>query len=580
MQKSKWGCVVLAAVVLLVYANSYRGAFVFDDAEAIHRNPYVRNPGSVEWLWRTPPNSTLGCRPVAQWTFALNYAVSGLDVAGYHTVNIAIHISGAIALFLLLRLILVETRWGRRDPDCAWWTAMLVALWWAVHPLQTQAVTYICQRQESLASLLYLLVMIAVFKRNQAPSRHWSVLAVVCCWLGLATKEITLSIPLAAIMLTWLQNGKGATFTRANMGFFALLGAGWLLSALLILGGDASMDEAAGRSPHTPFGYLLSQAEIIPHYLRLVFDPRHQVFDYYDWPVPALDAGLVLRILLLAAGLVAGFVLLVRRHWASVPVLLFYAVLAPSSSLYPLHNQAVEHRMYLPLASVLALVVVVGWSLRMLPGIPVSSRRRLHGGTVALIAATILWHGWLARERNKVYASEVRLWSDTAAKRPHNARAFMNLGDAYIKEGNVEKGIALLEQALEIGYRPVLQAPAHYNLAMLYTDHRRIEKALHHYGKAIEHDPGMGSAYVNRAVIHMQRKDFRQAAADQEQAVRVLPSDGVLRLQYAYSLMKTGSFRRASEQVAEARRLGESPPPAFVREIEAGLRAANGHRKD
>lgn len=578
----KWAYGVLTAAVLLVYANSFRGAFVFDDAEAIHRNPYVTNPASLEWLWRTPPASTLGCRPVAQWTFAVNYAISGLDVAGYHAVNIAIHLAATITLFLLLRLVLADTRRGRCDADGAWISAVLVALWWAVHPLQTQAVTYICQRQESQASLLYLLAMLAVFKRNQAPSPRWTVLAVVCCWLGLATKEIAFSIPLAAIALTWLQNGKGATFTKSNVRFFASLAAGWLLSAVLVLGGDASMDESLGRSPHTPLGYLLSQAEIIPHYLRLVFDPRHQVFDYYDWPVPDVTAGLVLRVSLLAAGLAAGFVLLVRRNWVALPLLLFYAVLAPSSSFITLHNQAFEHRMYLPLACVLALAVTAGtmtlrhpaWAGK--PGWALARRAAL-----GIIAVVVLWHAWLTHQRNEVYASPERLWRDTAQKRPHNARAFMHLGESLLQRGALAEGLEMLEHALAVGYRPGLQSPAHHNLAMVYTDLGRIDKALKHYGQAIASDPHLGSAYVNRAVIHTQRKDFRLAAADQAKAIALLPADGVLRMQYAYSLSNLGRYAEAAAQLAEARRLGQVPPPKFARRIEAGrLQALKGKVTD
>lgn len=573
ISRNRWVCALLAVAVLLVYANSFRGAFVFDDEEAIHRNPYVTNPGTLEWLWRTPPASTLGCRPAAQWTFALNYATGGMAVAGYHAVNVAIHLGAAVTLFLLLRLILAETRWGRGDPEGAWMSAVLAALWWAVHPLQTQAVTYICQRQESQASLLYLLAMLAVFRRNQAPSPRWAILAVVCCWLGLATKEIALSIPLAAIALTWLQNGKGATFTRANLRFFASLGAGWLLSAVLMLGGEASMDEAVGRSPHSPLGYLLSQAEIIPHYLRLVFDPRHQVFDYYDWPVPALDAGLIVRASLLAAGLVLGFILLARRNWAALPLLLFYAVLAPSSSFITLHNQAFEHRMYLPLACVLALVVTAGaMTLRGTAWLGKPGRRQAQVAVLGILAVVVAWHAWLTYQRNDMYASAERLWRDTAEKRPRNARAFMNLGEALLQRGAVSEGLEMLEHALAVGYRPGLQSPAHHNLAMVYTDLGRLDKALHHYGRAIEADPGKGSAYVNRAVIHTQQKAYRLAAADQEKAIALLPADGILRLQYAYSLSNLGRYADAAAQLAEARRLGQVPPAAFARQIEAGLR--------
>ena len=185
---------LLIAIVLAVYRNSFSGAFLFDDLSDIVGNPNLR-PG-------TPLGIMLrrAQRPVVDLTLFANRAIGGLDVFGYHAVNVAIHLLAALTLWALIRRTLrlpsLGRRWGSVSDGIAWAAAVL----WAIHPLQTESVTYLIQRAESLAGLWYFLTLYGLVRAAESPRRRWAALAVASCALGMATKPVMATAPLAAML--------------------------------------------------------------------------------------------------------------------------------------------------------------------------------------------------------------------------------------------------------------------------------------------------------------------------------------------------------------------------------------------
>src|SRR5262245_12865369 len=151
---------VLTAGCVIAYWSSLQGAFISDDLVSIVRSEQVRNLGSLGSLLPEADTSFAG-RPVVQLSFAINYALGGLDVTGYHIVNILIHVCSALLLFGIVRRTFASRHLVERFGPAATDLGFAVALLWAVHPLNTDAVTYLSQRTELLMGLFYLLTVYA-----------------------------------------------------------------------------------------------------------------------------------------------------------------------------------------------------------------------------------------------------------------------------------------------------------------------------------------------------------------------------------------------------------------------------------
>ncbi|MCE0497832.1 MAG: hypothetical protein LV481_07805, partial [Methylacidiphilales bacterium] len=177
-----WGLILVLAA-LGAYANSFSGPFLFDDLSAIRGNPGIRHLWPP-WAPLLPPGElTVGGRPILNLSFALNYAVSGFNVWSYHALNLLIHILAGLILLGVVRRTLLQPVLREKFGADAWPLALAVALLWTLHPLQTEAVTYLSQRAESLMGLFYLLTLYA-FIRTIGPSSDrgdWPVICVGAC---------------------------------------------------------------------------------------------------------------------------------------------------------------------------------------------------------------------------------------------------------------------------------------------------------------------------------------------------------------------------------------------------------------
>ncbi len=321
MRLLPWG---LALVGVLVYFNTLPNGFVFDDKLFIGDKLAVHNLS--EFLGQL----VHGTRPVVQLTLLANYAISGLQPAGYHIFNIAVHVLAGLALYGLVHRVQLATR--RPDPSgrAAPWLAGTVALLWLVHPLNTQAVAYTIQRAESMTGLFFLVTMYGLVRYAVTPERKaWAVLAVAACTLGMGTKPVMAGAPVVALLLDRaFLSGSFKQALQQRWKFYLALVATWvmliwvrvdhqMLAGMLSAprsGGAASAQAAAGAGapggagmgagaaeslgPSAGFSlkliswyaYLLSQGEVILHYLRLAVWPHPLVLDYQVAWEPAFQA--------------------------------------------------------------------------------------------------------------------------------------------------------------------------------------------------------------------------------------------------------------------------------------------------
>ncbi len=532
----------LVLATTAAYVTSFRGALVFDDLYAIVANPTIRNLARPDWYLFPPGDvgGTIGGRPVANASFALNYAISGVQPWSYHAVNLLIHVLAALTLFGLVRRTLAQKDgWagpGRSSSPTL--PAFIIAALWALHPLQTEAVTYIVQRTESLMGLLYLLTIYCFVRGvESAQPRRWFAAACAACLLGMGTKEVMASAPLIVLLYdrTFVAGSWREAWRRRGRVHAALLGT-WLLLAVLVQGTQGRGGSAGFGTEVGWWDYALTQCVAIPHYLRLSLWPFPLVFDY-GTPLAGSLAAVALPAAALLALLAGTAWALVRRPALGFAGAWFFLILAPSSSVVPVATQTMaEHRMYLPLAAVLTLLVL---ATRALAG------RRVWFAGLALAATA----GMMTAQRNVVYHSELALWADTVAHRPQNPRARTNLGIALLEAGRLPEAVAQFEESL----RPQPDnAATRLNLCHALTQLGRAAEAVPHGEAALRLNPGSVNARINLAHALRQLDRTTEAAALLAEALALQPDAADVPAPLAAACLELGNRAASAGDYAAA----------------------------
>jgi hypothetical protein len=460
----------IALLTLLAYANSFSALYLFDDGAAILDNPTIRHFGTA---LAPPANGTpVSGRPLVNLTFAVDDAISGRAVWSYHATNVLIHLLAALALFGLVRRTLELPAIAARFRSAALEIAGTVALLWAVHPLQTEAVTYLSQRAEELMGLFYILTLDAFVRGVTGADRRWLAASVAACLAGMASKEVMISAPLLVLLFDrTFCAGSFAAALRRRAGYYTALAATWLLLAILMVKTGNRGGSVGPGLEIDSWHYALTQFHAVALYLKLALWPHPLTFDYGSPTVSALSA--VLPEAALVAGLgMATLYFIIRRSAFGFIGAWFFAILAPSSSVVPLARQTIaEHRMYLPLAAVMLLVVL---------GVHAAlGRARLAAWLAApLLVLTLL--------RNGDYVNGVTIWTESLARYPDNPRAHVNLGDAYVNAGQTQLGEEQFRLALRLDPD---QAEAHNNLGVIESGSGRIAEAAADFRAAVRLSP-------------------------------------------------------------------------------------------
>jgi len=550
--------VLIIAVGVWAYHNSFQGPFIFDDVPSILDNPHIRHLWPIWDAMSRHTESAVSGRPVVCLTLTLNYAFDGLNVRGYHAFNLAVHLLAALVLFGVLRRTFEGEKLRDRFGASAVWLAAAIALIWEVHPLQTECVTYIVQRTESLMGLFLLLTLYCTLRGSQSSRpRVWYLAAVVSCALGMGSKEVMVGAPL--IVLLYDRVFLAASFRQLwqrRGGLYVGMAATWVMLGALVAGVSRSRT-GFGIEGLTSWDYLKTEAGVIVYYLRLCFWPRPLVIDYFDWPIAlslkdALVAGVVV------IGLLGATVWAFRRQpWLGFLGAWFFVILGPTSSFLPSANEAAaERRMYLPLAAVVTLTVVGAVAL----GKRLFSKQQ---GVVLGCAAggsLVVLFTFLTIQRNQDYRSDLAIWRDTAEKRPSNARAHNNLGFALAEAGRLDDAIGQCEEALRL--RPDY-AEARVNLGVALEKLGRPEDAIRQYEEALRIEPDFAMANKNLAGALMRVGKTEGAIRSYKQLLQIAPDSAETHRDLGLALEQAGRTADAIEQYQQAARLNPDDDGVF-----------------
>ncbi len=555
-----WSAVAVIVVAgVAAYSNSLHGPFIFDDVNRISKNESIRS------IWRLddillPSDSQDYYRPFLNLSLALCYSVGGLNVAPFHVLNLGIHILAALAVFGLVRRTLLLPQVDARFGKASTLLAMVISLLWMLHPLQTESVTYVIQRCEALMGLFIVLAIYCVLRG--AESSHpklWYVCAVTACAMGMGSKEVMAMAPFLVLLYdrVFLAHSLREAFKK-RWGLYLGLALTSIILLPAIRASQLHHADAAVESI-TVWEYARTQFGVVVHYLRLSAWPDTLCLDY-GWPIATSTLEIIPPAIVIGVLLLATLWALWRSPgWGFVGAS-FFAALAPSSSLIPIHDLAFEHRMYLPLAPLVTAVVLGGYvagrrlrSSTLLPW-PVV---RVLGVCLAIATATAL--GILTYLRNEDYRSDVRIWQDTVAKAPNNPRAHNNLGNTLVQQSRVDEAIVHYQTALEVDPN---NFDAHSNLGAALAQQGRVDEVIAHYRKSLELDPNDAQFCHNLGIALVQCGRVGEAIAHYQKALETAPNDAQFHHNLAHAMFQEGRIDEAITHYQKALELSPNDATA------------------
>jgi len=510
---------ILIVSTIGVYLNSLSVPWVLDDARCITENPVIRSPLRISSLWRYSRT-----RFLTMLSFALDYQRGCLNVFSYHVTSITWHILTVLLVWLLTRFLLSENQRFRQSclPQgnfslekefCAWLAAMVFAL----HPLQTSAVTYISQRCTVMVAFFYLgtVLLYGLFRSGICGVISYAG-AIFLMILAVLTKENSFSLPLALLLLEVSFFSQDLRRRAKYLVPFFLITLFIPLSFIV----RSRTEQLSWLRFAEPGGtiswyqYLFTQWRVIITYLRLLVLPFNQNIDY-DYPVyysltqPPVYLSFVLILFLICEAIWLYFR---QKRLHAFLIGWFFVTLLVESSFIPIADVIFEHRLYLPMFS-FSLAVASGccWVLR----------KRYSWIFLTIILLILPAYGYLTCRRNKVWQSNISLWSDAVKKSPGKARPHNSLGQALSAGGRLQEAVSEFEKALELEPRYM---NALLGLARTFRALGEEEKAMSFYKRALEVNPIHPQLRYDLALIASEKGDIATALNHLSVIVKTSPS--------------------------------------------------------
>lgn len=592
---------IIVAVGLLVYSNTFKVPFVFDDAPNIVENPDIRSLNYfIDGLKLVNTNLFSQSRFIGYLTFALNYKLHGLNVTGYHIFNLTIHLLNAILVYYLVVLtfktpflkVSVVSASVSNQPDQSNlstfqpfnYLPLFVALLFVCHPIQTQAVTYIVQRFASLATLFYLLSLVMYIKagleyqntedRTQNTEKKqrtfnlksviWYLGSIFSAILAMRTKEIGFTLPFIITLYEFMFFRGG--FKKRLTYLIPIILTLFIipLTFISIKGSITSLRDidqsiqAANLRDISRWDYLFTQFRVIITYIRLMLFPIGQNLDH-EYPIynSFFNYEVFLSFLFLLLLLVfAVYLLYTTRYTLSATRLIafgifwFFVTLSVESSIIPISDVIFEHRLYLPsvgflIASVATLIAIKN---RLQNRLQVSEKVIL---PLLMLILCVLSSATYAR--NNIWQNNVKLWEDVLKKSPGNIRAHSHYGNALLESGSVDEAIKVYKNGIEI--MPDY-AQLHVNLGAAYLKNKHYKEAIEAFNDAIKLGPELFEAYFNLGLTYADYYgNFKEAIKALQTAVKLNPSSITVHNKLGEALFKDGQVEKAISEFKTAREI-------------------------
>ncbi|MBI4839160.1 MAG: tetratricopeptide repeat protein [Nitrospirae bacterium] len=614
---------LIAIVGLIAYSNTFHVPFHFDDKQNIVENPIIKDFQFFNELQKAKrPDIYDGFknRFIGYLTFALNYRLHGLDVTGYHIVNLAIHLLNALLVYWLV-LLTFKTPFfrvsecqkvrvsesqgfdtlmlGRFDTK---FVALFSALIFVSHPIQTQAVTYIIQRLTSLSTLFYLLSLVMYVKwrlktEGQGSSSKGQgklvscilyLASVLCAVLAMKTKEIAFTLPIIIVLYEFSFFSKSSiqpstvnrqpshiphsAFRIPHLKRFLYL-TPFLLTLLIIPVSYIGSAQSAGellsnvseatrlQTTISRWDYLFTQFGVIVTYISLLFLPINQNLDY-DYPVyhSFFEPNVFLSFMFLLSIFGLAVYLFRRSRITAFGVFWFFIALSVESSVIPIEDVIFEHRIYLP--SVGLFIAVVSAVFYLTAYFTKTRYLPLVTRFLSLLLVAIVIVFLVATYyRNSTWINGLYLWQDVVKKSPNKDRPHENLGVAYAEQNRFNKAINEYQTALRINPN---FAEAHYDLGNTYLTLGRIEEAINEFEISVKLQPGFAFAHYHLGNFYYAQGRIAEAIREFHSMLKLKPDSIFAHNALGIIYLKQGNLMEATKEFETVLMLNPSSTEAQI----------------
>ena len=573
---------LISALLLLCYGNSFTASWQMDDRPNILKNPRIQmsaiTPGQIWTSMNAQPGSGKLYRPVACLTLALNWYFGKDNVFGYHAVNWLIHLGTSWLLYLTISLLLRTPRVnGHFTEEEIRFVAVSAALFWALNPVQTQAVTYIVQRMASMAGFFSLLAIYYYLRArlSEAIGRRQILFAASGAGylLAILSKENSVILPLSIPVFEFFFFHVTKVSTAAYKKIFFILITGSFLSLLAIFALQPDFFEHIQKyynlRPYTMLERVLTEQRILLFYLTQLFFPHPDRLSIaHDFPLSTslftpweTAAAILVNVLLIVLALLAG-----RKHpFLALAILFYYLNHLVESTIVPL-ELVFEHRNYLPsfflfIPIALLLVELV---------------RKVRHNTIlltllmVLLATVFAAEGYATYLRNKAWKTEQSLWLDALRKAPNSDRPLavlaLQLGwGERSTEQDYRKALELIERTLTmVKTRKLADAAQLGNAASLHHKLGEYQAAIEYYHKALRIIPNDAMTSYNLAKVYISAGDFAKA----KDILNAILAQGNVHADYfhliGFSSLWQGRPAEAAESLRQAMSLAPGRPDIIL----------------
>jgi tetratricopeptide (TPR) repeat protein len=559
---------VLMLLVVLAYLPALRCGFIWDDDAYVTQNPMLTAPNGWREIWFSAHTQSQYF-PLVYTTFRLERDLWGLNPFGFHLVNVVLHGANAVLVWMVL--------WRLRAPG-AWLAAAVFAL----HPVQVETVAWVTELKNIESLFFYLLSLLAwmKFTERSDPQRwRYYALGLTIYLLALFAKTTACTLPVAMVLVLWLQGRRFAWSRAVQILPFLFIGFAMGLVTVWWEKHLGNYSENFGLSFTIPQRVLIAGRALWFYAAKLIW-PAGLTFSYPRWEIHVTDpwqylpvAGCMAVALLLwmgrekiGRGVIAGIVF-------------FAAALSPLLGFvieYTFHYSFVaDHYQYNASIGLIAIVAALAWH-----GLGKTDFWRPFQAALLLVLGVLTWH------QCGPYRNLETLWRDTVAKNPGSWMAHHNLGIELFEQGRIDEaleqyqaavalypdgdleqsdlGAALLEkghypeaiQHLEkaLALNPKLQ-PAENNLALAYSDLGDADQAIVHFRKALALDPNALGTYLNLGSQLRLSGKLDEAVQCYREAARRFPAEVEPLRRLARVLLEQGQSVPAAEACRQALQL-------------------------
>ncbi len=522
---------LISCIGLILYHKSYNISFICEDYTRIVYNPFIKQL-NFDILWQYEPS-----RFLTNCMFLLNYFIGGLNVFGWHLVNLLLHILVSFLVYCFIRLSFQMPKLrGIYSAQDQFLLALFSSLLFFVHPIQTQAVIYVGQRATLLASLFYLVTIYLYVLARLNNRGNYYFYAIVTSFFGMLTKPSVVTLPIAIFVYEICFFKQDPKIDLKRLGTILVLILPLIIIPFGLLGNEKLIQLAAdGYQVATFKEHLLTKLNLLLTDIRLLFLPIDQNFDYdYKISHRLFEYPTFISFLAIIIIIILGMKMIKKWPLMAFGIFWFFITLDLQASIFPSSDFIQEHWLYLPSFGFTLFVCVGAHKI-------FKTKQLLLCTLLVLIGIFIL----LTYKRIDIWQNPIVLFEDAVAQSPYKASAHNNLGYMLNLKGSVLEAEEEYKKAIFLNPNYFV---AYNNLAFLYYEQERYLEAKTIFERLVKLYPNYSDPYIGLANIYKKLKNNVQALNFFKTADKINPYSFAVHAGLGNIYSEQGNWQDAQEE--------------------------------